>query len=184
MQTCPRLFALSRKRVCALCAAPDVHGRLCRHVHAPLLCQGSVCVLFAQPQMCMAAYADMSTPLCFVKEACVCSLRSPRCAWPLNADMPTPLCFVKEACVCSLRSPRCAWPLNADMPTPLCFAKEACVCSLRSPRCAWPLMQTCPRPGSVCVLFAQPQMCMAAYADMSTPLCFVKEACVCSLRSR
>jgi hypothetical protein len=67
-------------------------------------------------------------------------------------------------------------------------AKEACVCSLRSHRCVWPLMQTCPRPFAlsrqrVCVLFAQPQMCMAAYADMSTPLCFVKAACVCSLRS-
>jgi hypothetical protein len=91
--------------------------------------QGNECVLFAQPQMCMAAYADMSTPLCFVKEACVCSLRSPRCAWPLMQTCPRPFALSRKR-VCAL----CAAPdvhgrLMQTCPRPFALSRKR-VCAL------------------------------------------------------
>jgi hypothetical protein len=141
-------FALSRQRACALCAAPGVHGRLCRHVHAPLLCEGSVRVLFAQPQVCKAAYADTSTPLCFVKAACVCSLRSPRCAWPLMQTRPRPFALSRQR-ACAL----CAAP---GVQGRLCRHVHA------------PLLCQ----GSVRVLFAQPVMAFLVQKKARTSLCF------------
>ena len=96
----PYIFTFHCQLCVSACAAANVRSCLRRHVHAPLICQGSarvllrtrrcalllaetyprlfalsrqrVCVL-AQPQMCVAACGDISTPLCFVKAARVCS---------------------------------------------------------------------------------------------------------------